>query len=136
MKPARNRSRRRFIKELGLGLASVWGWGGAALATPRVSLGADPVARIVALSADRERARCVGRALLTTRHRNVSKPMLLNSILGGDWRKLVSEMDDAALLRRLTARRREDFAAQRVATFDGWILTQSDIDYCILAALE
>ena len=92
----------------------------------------DPVARILALSADCERAGRVGRALLAHGRRKDTR-YLLCSILGVSWRSVLGTSDDDALRRHLDARRCEDFATGRVTQLDGWLLAQSEADFCILA---
>ena len=133
MKPVWHSGRRHFLKKMGRGLASFFG--GAVLAPPRPIVSIDPVARIMSLSPDRGSARRVGQAVLATYGQRVNTTSVLRSVLGRNWRYVLTNADDDGLRWWLEATRREDFAAGRVVMFDGWILARSEIDFCILSTL-
>lgn len=136
------RDRRRFLADLLLGLLAVCA--GALSLGSRAAL-ADPLARVLALSGDRERARRVGRVLLqkghvnpppgSARERRPSPLELLDSMLGGGWQRAIGDCDDGELRRRLEARCRRDFAERRVVQLEGWLIARTEADFCILAAL-
>ena len=133
MIPICHLDRRHFLQQFGLGIVSLCS--GMFLASAQPVMGVGPVERIVSLSPSRKSARRMGCALLETYDQRISTHSLLRSILGDDWRTVLATVDDGPLRHRLEARRREDFAAERVVMFDGWVLAQSEVDFCILSAL-
>lgn len=133
MTPVLNRDRRHFLGQMGLGFLSLAA--NAVMAAPRPTTSVDAIKRLVSLSPDRNSARRVGRAILAGNDRVVDTESLLRSVLGEDWRSLLTMVDDDRLQYRLDTIRRRDFATARVVVFDGWVLARSEADFCILSAI-
>jgi hypothetical protein len=110
--------------------------GGARLgqAAPRAAVNAAGSAAVHSLLAHVDSAVAVGREYL--RHHPDERDLArirhgLSGALGGP----VETLDPAVLRERVRRRVRQDFAEDRIALVDGWILSITEARICALAAL-
>jgi hypothetical protein len=129
--------RREFLQRLGTGALSALALSGAVSAPLGCARG-DPLLEVLLrLFDDPKAAGVVGAAYLARAPAEADRERLL-ALLTGDhvagYRELAAA-DPDALLARLRAQHRDDFAAGRVADVDGWILSLTEARLCALAAL-
>jgi hypothetical protein len=124
--------RRRFLRDgVGLTVAVVSGTPAAAFATPTM-------ARLVRNSfSDPAAAIAVGRTYLASRPQPTDVPRLASELIAAEprWRGVLSAGSTTELRRFAAAQCRIDFATDRVATLDGWVLGFTELRLCALAAL-
>jgi hypothetical protein len=125
-------SRRRFLYVVGAAAsAAVLGVG---LAVRRRGKEEPAAARLTALLGDPRAARALG-AVWVAANREQSRPA---DLAGGLLRDLGpgATSADPQVLRRLVAERvHGDYAAGRVGKVDGWVLSETEIRLCALAAV-
>ncbi len=119
---------RRSLLKAGSGLVAFAALGRTATAEPASDDGA---ARLVALLGNRHAAIRLGRRHLS-RHPEERDAAQLAARLTTRLAPAGGPIRRAALRRSLAA----DFAAGRVTALDGWILANTEVDLCALAALK
>jgi predicted protein tyrosine phosphatase len=129
--------RRAFLR--GLGSAAALGLAAPALVTCLAGCGRSG-ALAVALSdffADPESARAVGREFLEGFPDEADAGTLVARLAGAQrpaWEALAATQPER-LAEALRARHREDFAHERVLRIRGWVLSETEVRLCALAAL-
>jgi hypothetical protein len=128
--------RREFLA--GVGGAAAAGLIAPALATLGCAGEADLERALVGLLSDPAGAAAVGREWRAQARDEADATQLVESLAGErlvEWRALAAR-DTGALHAELRARHAEDFAAGRVASLRGWVLSQTEVRLCALADLR
>ena len=131
----RDLQRREFLAQLGLGAASAWAFSGAGVLA--CAEARDPlVGALEGLFDDPEAARAVGAAWLAEQSAPPDYTQLLSALAEGrvDEARALARSDPAAVLERLRKRHRADFAADRTAEVQGWVLSITEARVCGLLA--
>jgi hypothetical protein len=127
--------RREFLQRLGA--ASALAASGSMAAALACGESRDPLpAAIEGLFDDPEAARAVGAAWLAEQSAPPDYKQLLSALAEDrlDEARALARRDPAALLERLRERHRADFAADRTAEVQGWVLSITEARVCGLLA--
>lgn len=130
--------RRTFVKEAGrataLALAAPSLLSALAGCGPDAELGG----RLAGFYGDPEAAAAVGRVWLAASPEEADRALLIERMADGsldEWERL-ARRDPEALRAAVRARHRTDFAEDRVVRLNGWILSETEVRLCALAALS
>jgi hypothetical protein len=127
--------RREFLK--GAGGAAAAGLFGPALATLACARDTVLERALVGLLSDPAGAAAVGREWLAQAPGETDAARLVEDLAGprlAEWR--LAAADAGALRAAVRARHVEDFAAGKVASVRGWVLSQTEVRLCALAELR
>jgi hypothetical protein len=137
MSRAREIERRAFLR--GAGAATALGLAAPALLALLAGCGRESaLARSVSgFFTDPESARAVGRQYLESSPDGPDADTVLDRLVGPrlrEWEALAAS-DPDRLVQELRLQHRSDFAHERVVAIRGWVLSETEVRLCALAAL-